>query len=229
MRHISLRHLLAGIAMLIAASLAVAMTPRQKLADLRPRMDPNTLVPKQFGNWRVDKAVVPVAPSADIQATLEKTYTQTLSRTYVNRSGQTVMLSIAYARVSYDGLETHVPEVCYPSQGFQLHNLHDSHLHTHFGDIPVKRLVATRWSRVEPITYWVIVGDQIVVGGWPWRLTQIRYGLRGVIPDNMLVRVSNISTDTPLAYSVQRDFVDALLGALNGQARSRFIGVIKSS
>lgn len=229
MRNVSQKHLLASIAMLTAAGLAVAMAPNRNLADTRPEIDLNTLIPKQFGDWRVDKAIVPIAPSPDIQATLKKTYTQTLSRTYVNDKGERIMLSIAYSRVSHDGLTTHVPEICYPSQGFRIHNVHEEKVRTRFGTIPVKRLVATRWSRIEPITYWMILGNRVVVQGWPWRLIQIRYGLHGVIPDDMLVRVSNIGSDSRRAYSLHNDFIQALLDALSKEARSRFTGTLRST
>lgn len=224
MKALPTRQLYTGAAMFIAAGLAVAEVPRHHLADLKPKVDLDNIIPKVFGTWHIDDKIIPVKGNPDIEATVRKTYTQTLSRTYVDNQGRKVMLSIAYARASYDGLATHVPEVCYPSQGFRLSHLHNVRLITPFGKIPARRLVASRWARIEPITYWSVVGTHALVGGWPWRVMQVRYGLRGLIPDDMLVRVSSINSDYPSAYALQAKFVRDLLMALSTKTRSRLIG-----
>ena len=46
--------------MIIASGLAVAMKPTQKLADHKAKFGLETLIPKQFGVWRIDGTLVPV-------------------------------------------------------------------------------------------------------------------------------------------------------------------------
>ena len=48
---ISLKPLLTGLAMLAAAGLALAITPTSKIADQGPKIDLETMIPKQFGEW----------------------------------------------------------------------------------------------------------------------------------------------------------------------------------
>src|SRR5690606_25867725 len=83
-----------GIAMFAAAGLALALTPTDRLADKGPKVDLETLIPDSFGNWKIDKSMVPIAVSPDVQARLDRIYNQTLARTYVNDNRERVMLSI---------------------------------------------------------------------------------------------------------------------------------------
>jgi hypothetical protein len=45
---ISLKHLLTGLSMLAAAGLAIAITPTSKIADQGPKLNLETMLPKQF-------------------------------------------------------------------------------------------------------------------------------------------------------------------------------------
>jgi len=213
-----------GIAMLIAAGVAVAMKPTKMLAEERAKVNLEAMIPGEFGDWGVDASIVPVLPSPDIQAKLESIYSQTLARTYVNSHGQRIMLSIAYGGVQEEGLQTHVPENCYPSQGFDVLKQEAGELASRYGDLAVKRLVATQGRRVEPITYWMTVGDRVVLVGWRWKLAQLKYGLTGVLPDGMLVRVSSIEADERAAYRAHHEFVDAMLGAMAQADRTHLVG-----
>jgi EpsI family protein len=218
------RVVVTGLAMLVAAAVAVGMKPTRMLAEERARLDLDAMIPSQFGDWGIDTSIVPVLPSPDVQAKLNSIYSQTLARTYVNSRGERIMLSIAYGGVQEEGLQTHVPEMCYPAQGFDVLKQEAGELASRFGDLAVKRLVASQGRRVEPITYWMTVGDQVVRVGWRWKLAQLRYGLTGVLPDGMLVRVSSIQADERAAYRAHHEFVDAMLGAIDQRDRTHFVG-----
>jgi EpsI family protein len=221
---IPMRHFLALAAMVSASFLAVAAKPTAKVADLGPKVDLEVLVPKDFGRWRVDNSVVQVAPDPKVQATLNKLYNQTLSRTYINGGGERIMLSIAYGGDQSDSLQLHRPEVCYAAQGFQILREAKGALDTAFGAIPVKRIEAQQGPRHEPITYWVTVGDKAIHSGLKQKLVQLGYGVTGKVPDGMLVRVSSIDRDTSRAYTVQASFVQDLVSALSDESRTRLIG-----
>ena len=227
MQLINLRYLIIGIVMLAAAGLAVAITPREKIADNGPKVDLETMIPKQFGEWRVDEAIAPLQISPDRQASLDKIYNQTLSRTYIDKQGQRIMLSIAYGGDQSDSMAVHKPEVCYPAQGFQVLRQFDAKYDTGYGAIPVRRLVATQGSRIEPITYWITVGDS-VAQGTKLKLEQLKYGLTGRVPDGLLFRISNISGNEQQSFTVHDSFVKALLGALAPDQRTRLIGKMTS-
>lgn len=216
--------LVLGLAMLLTAVATRALTPATRLAQARERFDLAASIPMQFPGWSVDTGLAPVSPNPDSQAAIDKIYDQTLARTYIDASGQRVMLSIAYGGDQSKALQLHLPEVCYVAQGFQIIQKGDGMMVTGFGTLPVKRLVARADMRNEPITYWITVGDQLTRGGVAQKLQLLAYGLSGKIPDGMLVRVSSITTDVPAAYQLQDGFSAAMLAALTPQSRARLLG-----
>lgn len=225
MKLISFKHLVIGLFMFSAVGLALALKPTQKVADSGPKIDLETMIPKNFGNWTIDTTITPLIANPEQEALINKIYNQTLTRTYVDTSGNRVMLSIAYGGDQTDNMAVHKPEVCYPGQGFQiLKNPAIGNFSTGRGEIPVKRLVAGLGSRIEPITYWTTVGDQVEVSGIKWKLQQLKFGLTGKIPDGLLFRVSSIQADEAKAYAVQDDFTREMLKAMSPEARKRIVG-----
>jgi EpsI family protein len=182
------------------------------------------MVPRAFGDWSIDPEIVPVPPTADVKAKLDRIYSQTVSRTYVNAAGDHMMLTVAYGGDQSDALKAHRQEVCYTAQGFTIHDLHGGELAAQGGSIPVTRMLATRAERSEPVTYWFTMGDRVVRGRFERLAMQLREGLKGRIPDGMLVRVSSISTDPQAAYAAQQAFVAALLASMPPAERTRLAG-----
>ena len=225
MKLISFKHLIIGLFMFAAAGMALALKPTTRVADAGPKVDLETLIPKTFGDWKIDATIAPLIANPEQQALINKIYTQTLTRTYINSGGERIMLSIAYGGDQSDNMAVHKPEVCYPAQGFQiLKSPTISSFSTGEGSIPVKRLVATQGARVEPITYWTTVGDTVAVSGLKWKLQQLKYGLTGKIPDGLLFRISSIQADDAKAYQIQDEFTRDLLKALPPGGRQRIIG-----
>lgn len=219
-----IRALVVLVLMLASVAGAAAWRPTTKLADTRPKIELETLFPKAFADWRVDDRMPVQLVSPDTAALLNKIYNQTLSRTYVNSKGERIMLSVAYGGDQSDATRAHRPEVCYPAQGFQLLANGASQLGLETGPLPVRRLVAKLGGRVEPITYWILVGDRATVTGSEMKLAQLGYSTRGVVPDGMLVRVSSIGTDAPVAYTVHERFVGDLLRSMPAEQRTRVVG-----
>jgi EpsI family protein len=212
-------------ALMVAASVsAVALRPTEKIADQGPKVNLEVMIPKQFGDWHIDDRIVPLLPAPDVQAKLDKIYNQTLARTYVNKQGQRVMLSVAYGGDQSDAMQVHLPEVCYAAQGFQIKNASEDRLSVDGGEIPVRRVIASLGSRIEPITYWITVGDQIVNSGSRRKLAQLRFGLAGSVPDGMLVRASSIGRDANDAYQMQEQFLRAMLSSMQPGDRTRLAG-----
>lgn len=224
MQLISIKHLVIGLCMFAAAGMALALKPTTKVADAGPKIDLETLIPKQFGDWKIDETIAPLIANPEQEAMINKIYNQTLTRTYVNANGERIMLSIAYGGDQSDTMAVHKPEVCYPAQGFQIMKNITGTFSTGDGSIPVKRLVATQGQRIEPITYWTTVGDTVAVGGLQWKLNQMKYGLTGKIPDGLLFRISSIQADDAKAYQTQDAFARDLLKAMSPDGRQRIIG-----
>ena len=219
------RNLLIACLMFMVAGVAVAMTPSIRIADQGDKVVLDVLIPSQFGNWKVDEAVSYQQVSPDVKAAIDKIYNQVLTRTYVNREGYRIMLTVPYGADQSDGLSAHDPEGCYPAQGFQIMSKSKEVIRTTAGDIPVRRMHATSGARNEPVTYWFTVGSKAVNDDWERKKTQLRYTLKGQIPDGLLFRVSSIDPDTEQAYAVQASFINDLVGSLTPEARLRVAGL----
>jgi EpsI family protein len=207
------------------SAMGLAVQPKPRVASSTPAISLETAVPKSFGQWRAlpDQLSLIVNPQAE-QA-LYGVYSQVLARTYVDEKGYRIMLSIAYNDDERGGLQTHRPEVCYPAQGFQVHKTEEGRLPTPFGDIEVRRLNTSLGKRQEPVTYWLTVGDEVVVGRLNKRLAEIRMSLTGRVPDGLLFRVSSIDDDSSRAYAAQQRFAADMVGALPVTARKQLSGL----
>ncbi len=224
METFSLRHLLIGAAMIFAAIMSVVMTPTRHLASKDEPMDLDVMIPKKFENWKKDDSVTPIMPNPQQKAVLDKIYTQTLSRTYINDQGERVMLTIAYGSSQKDDLQVHRPEVCYSVQGFQVTESTEDRMHILKYDIPVRRMVAVNGLRTEPITYWITIGNKVVNEGLAWKIEQLKLGFHGIVPDGLLFRMSTISNDAASSYAIQNDFANALLSSLKPEVLKKLIG-----
>jgi EpsI family protein len=215
----------------VASAAAVAgahqWRPSSKLADRYGKpLNLEQLLPVQLGQWRVDESLPAVLPSPDLERRLSTVYNQTLSRTYINPARDRVMLSVAYGGDQSDGTRAHRPESCYPAQGFAIlsNRVDQLALVPQAHDIRVRRLTARAGSRWEPITYWVVVGDEIALSGTEQKLAQLRYGVRGLIPDGMLVRISNISRDSAESYRLHDDFARQAYASIEAGQLQRVFG-----
>ncbi len=225
MKFISLKHLVIGLCMFAAAGMALALKPTIKVADVGPKIDLEVLIPKAFGDWKIDETIAPLIANPEQEAIINKIYNQTLTRTYVNAKGERIMLSIAYGGDQSDSMAMHKPEVCYPAQGFNLRANVPAQLNTPFGPVPVRRLDTQLGARLEPVTYWFAFGDQVVSGRFEQRLAELRLGLAGRVPHGLVFRVSSIDADTQGAYREQDRFVNELLVAMSVQDRGRVFGL----
>lgn len=221
------RGFVAAAMMFGGAGLAVAMRPTRHMADEIGMPNLEQMFPKQFGDWQVDTNTPVILPSPDVQALLDKIYNQVLARTYVNkRTGERIMLSVAYGGDQSDGTSAHRPEVCYPAQGFAIKANREESLTVGDRQLAVRRLMSALGQRHEPITYWIVVGGAVVTTGIGQKLAQMRHGLRGVIADGMLVRVSNIDVDAVRGHRVHDRFIRDLASSIDGASAVRTFGSI---
>jgi EpsI family protein len=201
------------------------LQPTHRIAEHKHRIALDVQVPESFGEWRLDRSVAPVVPDPGLQAMLDSLYSQTLARTYVNASGQRVMLSIAYGSdQGNEATAVHRPEFCYSAQGFRVEGTGTESLAVGDIRVPTQRLVARLGQRNEPITYWVTLDEVATLPGLGRKLQQIRYGLNGQIPDGMLVRVSTISNANADSFALQQRFLNQLYAVVPSEVRARYFG-----
>ena len=214
--------------MCTASAVAYFARPSTNAADRTPKIVLDTVVPKQFGQWREDEARTATIVNPQTQQLLDKLYSQLLVRTYVNAQGYRVMLSLAYGDDQRGGLKAHKPEVCYPAQGFTLHTNVAAEIDTPFGKVPGRRLGTQLGTRVEPVTYWFALADRAVTSRFEHRLAEVRLGLTGQVPYGLLFRVSSIDDNADRAYREQDRFVSDLLAAVSAEDRVRLSGLVSA-
>jgi EpsI family protein len=216
---------LATLLLLLALPIAERLRPVNRTADAKGAIDLARQVPSRFAGWHEDRSVRPVLPDARLQATLDATYSQVLARSFLDPMGRRVMLSIAYGNdQGAEATQVHRPEFCYRSQGFEVEVLHSQKLALPGTVLPLQRLRARYDLRVEPISYWVTLDETATLPGLGRKLHQLRYGLRGEIPDGMVVRVSTLGTADAAAFALQDRFIADLHAALPEALRGRYFG-----
>jgi len=206
-----------------AAIAGVAGKPSRNNASNFPKLE--TAVPKQFGEWAEVREQSGQIVDPQTQKLLDSIYDQLLTRTYANKQGYRIMLSMAYGSDQRGGLQAHRPEVCYPAQGFKVSTLQDGDLDTSSGAIHVRRLTTNMGPRDEPVTYWLTVGDHVIRNQFDKRLMEFRLALTGQIPDGLLFRISSIDKEPGRAFTMQQRFVADLMGAVPTETRRQLSGL----
>lgn len=213
------------VLMVCASALAYHFTPRAYLADAGPKLTWADALPTRFGDWAVDTSLAPVVADPSENELVDRIYSETLSRTYINKQGHRVMLTLAYGRDQSESMQVHTPEVCYPAQGFSVTPARHEVIDLGGKPQPVVRLEAKAGNRFEPITYWVTMGEYVVnEGPRDRRDVRFKYGFQGFIPDGLLFRVSSIGADKVQEYELQRSFLKDLLASLPPTVRDRVAG-----
>ncbi len=206
----------------LTVTLVVTLAGGELLRPHTPRLTsfPDTslelLIPNQINRWQKDLT----ASTALVTQTRElpRQYNQTLNRTYVNEQGYRIMLSVAYGRNQVGSeFQVHRPESCYRAQGFDLVTSTSVSLPLEGQELAVRRLIARKNARIEPISYWMTIADRATLPGVPRKLEQLRFGLSGIIPDGMLIRISSIDGDPRRAFQAHQDFISDLRQLLPNQ------------
>jgi EpsI family protein len=213
-----------GVLMVLSGVLTKVMTPAITFSDQVAKMNLESLIPNEFGKWKIVPSTSAIIVNPDDNGLLNKIYNQTLSRTYINDAGEQVMLSIAYGSDQSSDLQVHRPEICYTTNGFDIANISKAFVDTSIGRIPVMQLTAKQGNRNEPITYWIRVGDSLTRGWIEQKLASVGYGFTGKVPDGLLFRVSTITNNEKESYLVQQEFLSGLLKAVKPEDRHWLVG-----
>lgn len=219
------RAALAAFLMVVASAMALGMAPTRKFSEIRGAQPLQTLVPSHFGGWTVDPGAMSGVVNPESETLSNRIYTDVLSRVYMDDKGNRIMLSIAYGADQRGDLQLHDPEVCYPAQGFNILWKKQEVVRIGGQDMRVRRMSTLQgMSRHEYVSYWILVGDRLISTGTQRRLAELSYGVRGVVADGILFRVSSIGADPQQGFDLQDRFSSALAGALDPQSKVRLFG-----
>jgi len=230
MRISPIQAVLASVAILSAAAMAEAIRPRELLASSQVAPDLEKIIPRDFGQWHLVPnvgLVTPSEPGAYLERELStRIYSQEVARGYADSAGNLIMFLVAYGPVQNYRLKSHLPEVCYGAAGFRVSAKTVTHLSYQDGAalLTISRLIAQKERRFEPITYWMKVGGDVATGVFDRQIARMKYGVRGIIPDGALIRISTVGLSETASYQLQDQFIRDLLAALRPQDRKFFTG-----
>lgn len=218
----------AALTLMIASlGLATWLTPHATWYERLGRPDYQAIVPSRFGDWidTRDSTAGVVSPTEG--EALRIIYSQTVSRTYLHKpTGRRIMLSLAYGEVQQGVTQLHRPESCYSSQGFAIKSLSPDRLQVGDRRLGVFRMSAAIGNRNEQVTYWIRMGDRLISGPpHDLGLTRMAMGLRGIVADGLLFRVSEITPDAQDSNSFQDRFISDLLRAVTPARQATLIGL----
>lgn len=213
-----------GAGMGAAALFAAWLRPVPRALDGAAKVDLDRIVPERFGEWRIDDASRAFVRAADRQGRRYRFYDQVLERTFIDNAGRRIMLCIAFGSEQSSSLQLHRPEVCYRAGGYEVRGTHAAALALAGHTVAATRLEAELPGRREPITYWTVLGGEVVADTSAFRLRRLEYAVRREVADGMLVRVSSIDADARAAWQLHARFADELLRALAPADRVRLAG-----
>ena len=222
--------ILAIVAILATAVCAEIFVPRTLMASANPSLNLETMIPGEFGKWKYRPALGLVTPTdpeyVESKELAAKIYSQEIGRTYVDNEGHTVMFLVAYGPVQNYRLKSHRPEVCYTAQGFRVWDKteHQLSINKDTSTLRLSRLITQRETRYEPVTYWMRVGNDVSTGIFDNQILRLKYGLKGLIPDGALVRVSTVGLPAPQSFALQDEFIRDLLDSITPDAQRFLIG-----
>ncbi len=219
----SRREFLIGSACALSAGVAYAATPRERMSLLGKAKLEN-LVPRAFGNWTELPSTGVVTPESD-DSLAAKLYAQTVSRVMTDGNGKAVMAMLAYGDTQSDQLQLHRPEVCYPAFGFALLESAPAPIQlSPDAIVSGRRLTAQSTVRTEHIAYWTRIGEALPQTSDEQRTAKLKLALRGVIPDGILVRISNLEPTPGEGFLLNQRFAAELVGAMSAVGRRALVG-----
>ncbi len=181
-------------------------------------------IPISFEGWHSINQGLPQIVDPQAEKSLDAIYSQTLSRIYVDKQQEKIILSLAYGPNQTEPLRVHKPEVCYPAQGFNIESNEVGQLEVAGQEIPVKFLKGVSSDYTEFVTYWIVVGGVAVATDLGFKLQQFKFSLDGKIPDGLLFRVSSHGQDAKAEYQKQKRFVNDLINNVDLETRKILLG-----
>jgi EpsI family protein len=216
---------LLSVVMLLMAIIAMWATPTEYLSNIKQREPLINYIESTLDNWKKDDTNQVLITSAVLDEKLESAYSDLINEAYLNTENKRVMLSVAYSDNQRNGLAVHLPEACYPAQGFEI--LEEKKIPITLNDgsqLIAKYMKTKRGSRIEPLIYWTVAGEYLYGTDFERKEISIKYALKNIIADGLIFRVSMVEPDDDVALSYMNDFIKDFYDGLVEKGQSRFFG-----
>lgn len=197
--------------------LTETLTPK-KVALMKKDIILKSEIPKYFASWKsIHINNLKMINSAE-NSLANKLYSQVLERKFINADGIVVFLSIAYGAEQQKDLLAHFPEVCYPAQGFNIDTSEVKTIKIQNKKVNIKQLTTQHGNRKEDVSYFVRVGKNLVATRLDQKWESLKYGMRGIIPDGLIFRVSTIGEDN--SFQIHQRFMNDLFDVLDPEVKT---------
>ncbi len=218
------REFIVGALLVGAAGITFARLPRTAVIGLR-QGDMDSAVPRTMGAWRMIPPPENMILPPEDERMAAALYDDQLMRTYENDRAQQVMLLVAYARSQSSMLMVHRPESCYPGSGFTITSNEPVAIPVASGlSINGRFLTAEMEGRIEQVLYWTRFGDDLPTDWDAQRQSIAVQGLKGLIPDGALVRMSIISPDAAGSLKLLQGFAAGMIRSAGPEGRGLLVG-----
>lgn len=218
------REFIVGAILAGVAGISFARLPRTAVIGLREG-DMAGAVPRSLGPWRMIPPPENMILPPEDERMAAALYDDQLMRTYENDRSQQVMLLVAYARSQSSMLMVHRPESCYPGSGFTITSNEPATIPV-ASDFSIngRFLTAEMEGRIEQVLYWTRFGDDLPTDWDAQRQSIAVQGLKGLVPDGALVRMSIISPDAAGSLKLLQGFAAGMIRSSGPEGRGLLVG-----
>lgn len=214
--------------LLVGAITARLLTPNAVHVEAYPEFDQR--LPSQVAQWTyTPSAMQQVAASTAKDTDLSQPYNEVSMRTYRDPQGHAVMLTLAWGQRQRQEVKVHRPDLCYVAQGYKVISLSNKQT-TGFSGVShpvlVHHMLAQNAQSYEAVAYWMRIGSNFSEGALETRMHIIEEGLKGRIPDGILVRSSiraNTKEEAEAAFPLLDQFLLDLYGSTPSTLRPYLI------
>lgn len=188
------RHLLAALALILLA-LAYGWGPWPAAPAPDARAEPVgdlSVIPRETGGWKgrdmmVDESAFTI---------LTRDADAWLVREYAGKGKELVWLSLVTTRDQRKLFRVHIPEICYPAQGWTILDRSASELRVDgHGTIRAIKLVAHKGSVRTLVLYWFTSNRRYVSNTFLHRLLLVWDGIVGQMTPGTLIQISSPMAD----------------------------------
>ena len=205
----------------------ILIETRANSIHTKPRPDLKRLISQHPPEWIMADGPL-VDPSWNKSAL--SSYDNVVTRSFRRADGQQVMVVMTW---SGDGFqrEGHEQEVCFNASGFTATPTQPLSIATGAGKLNASAFTASRGGVVEDVVYWMVTdGYQIkrdnlisLLKDRFMKLMSLPHLLNGECPDNLMVRVTSIRSDS-VQTSIPVDYIKDWLRMLPSADRARVMG-----
>jgi len=176
------KYYIVSISLIVLGILGTYLVP--KASDEDPNRMELSSFPRRIGNWTGYDRPFSEAIVRQLGAT------EYLMRQYTSENGKTLWVYIGYFKDQRASLRGHVPEVCYPAQGWIVEDFRSYPMRFGRETINVRRLIVKKDNYREEVLYWWQSGEKVIASKLLFQLKLLLQAIITGSSDGVIVILS---------------------------------------